>query len=54
MTKANSLPPSPKPMPTTGTAGRNTVARNGENRPMAAPDQKLGQMSINPGRPADK
>lgn len=42
----------PRPMPTTGTAGRNATARNGEDRPMRAPDQRLGSMSVNPGRTA--
>lgn len=46
--------PDTRPMPTTGTAGRNAEARNGENRPMRAPDQRLGQMSINPGKTAGR
>lgn len=39
--KAPSGGPRTRPMPTTTTAGRNATAKNGEERPMRAPDQRL-------------
>lgn len=45
--RASGAQPVPKPRPTTMTAGRNATAKNGEERPMRAPDQRLGKLNIN-------
>jgi hypothetical protein len=41
--RSTTAQPSPRPLPTTMTAGRNATARNLEERPMRAPDQRLGK-----------